>query len=333
MTFDKMLDYVDDSTIRAMLDIPEPTDFHERRNDMYSKNSGQKANSGDIMTAATLPGLIRPEVVPTKPPPIIALNGNPGIGKTTFATRTHKPYFLRCEDGCPLEVSIPNGKEMEKVYMPGAPVGGSFQKWEDLLSALDNLIKFEHDRKTVIVDTLNAATDLCADYVLRTHCKTTARPDGCPANFDAFGRGQKMVAGEMRAMVSRLENLRKKNGMMVLILCHEGMLKQPNVYGDDYHKIGASCFRGVWNLILGFCDQVGHATMDVTAVKDAKEGDYAKAKPKGSKDRWIYWTGDPGRDAKNRIGYELKDKMPLSYKAYAESASCGDWWAGYLGES
>ena len=236
-------------------------------------------------------------------PPRLVLVGGPGMGKTTFGTQCDSPVFIITEDGCEARVS--------KI-----PKSGRIEKWEDLLAAVGYLIKEDTDKKTVVLDTLNAAEALCKDYILNTKFGGRMLPERGKEGYMSWAQGDRLMQQEFIRLINGLDILRSKKNMFVVLVCHEGLHKQGNALGDDFLKIGGAMSKYTWPTALEWADQVGHVTKDHVSVM--KQGDKV-AKQKGSNKRVCYFEGGPGRDAKSRAGYEMPETIEFSYKNYIEA--------------
>ena len=101
--------------------------------------------------------------------------------------------------------------------------------------------------------------------------------------------------------------------MGIVMLGHVGLLKQGNALGADFYKFTGDVGKSSWALICGWADQVAHACRDMRT--SAREGEKVKASAIGS-ERWLVFEGGPGRDAKSRAGYEMPERVLLSWEDY-----------------
>ena len=237
------------------------------------------------------------------PKPRVILYGPAGVGKTTFGRDSEKPVMILTEDGCPHGI-------------PKLPSKGKLEKWTDILGAVNFLIKEDHDRESVVLDTLNGAEELCRQHVCDRDFEGRWLPERGKEGFNQWGLGDKRAAQEFVRLLNGLEILRIKKNMRVILLAHDGLHRCSNSFGDDFMKVGADMNRHTWALVMRWADHIGHATKDVMAA--TKKGERV-AKPKGDNTRWVYFDGEPGRDAKSRAGYELPPKIKLSFKEYLKA--------------
>ena len=74
-----------------------------------------------------------------KPPRILAY-GVHGVGKTSFAASAGAPVFLQTEDG---------------LGLIDAPSFGLLKTYDEVMEAIGALYSEDHDRKTVVIDSLD----------------------------------------------------------------------------------------------------------------------------------------------------------------------------------
>ena len=240
-------------------------------------------------------------------PPRAVFVGGPGMGKTTFGTKCPDPVFILTEEGCAAKVS--------KI-----PPVGKLDKWEDVLAAVGYLIREDHGKQTCIVDVVNAAENLCKEYVCNTVFNGNMMPARGKEGYMQWGQGDKLMRDEFLRLLNGLDILRTKKNMFVVLLVHEGLHRQGNALGDDFLKIGGAMHKYTWNSVLEWADHVGHITKDHIAV--TKQGDKV-AKQKGSNKRICHFEGGPGRDAKARAGYEMPESIVFSYENYMKALKAG----------
>jgi hypothetical protein len=243
---------------------------------------------------------IRPQK--QKPQPRVIVYGEPGVGKTTFGTSAPDVILIPTEDGA-LGVDVPR-----------IPNDGKCETWGDVLLAAKALRGAKHDYRWAALDTLNGAAHLCAEAVCKRDFGGRWTTIKDHEGYDAFGRGDKATAHEFRELLSVLDDLQQQRGMGVILLAHAGLHKQGNALGADYYKFGAEMPKAAWALTCGWADQVAHACREVRAA--TREGEKkAKASAIGD-ERWLVFEGGPGRDAKSRVGYEMPERILLSWDDY-----------------
>jgi hypothetical protein len=120
--------------------------------------------------------------------------GEPGVGKTTLGNQFPKPVFISTEPGTSA--------------MHAAAVQVS--TWQDMKLVLDALKNEKHGYKTVVLDTVDIAYNLCATHV----CESNGWIDVADGDW---GRGWRAVDREWTNMIAQLRSL----PMCTLFIGHE----------------------------------------------------------------------------------------------------------------
>jgi hypothetical protein len=111
---------------------------------------------------------------------VILVYGPPKIGKSTFCSQAPEPLFLATEPGL---------NHLETFQVP-------CQTWEGLCEALADIAKGEHKFKTIVIDTIDNAYQLCSDAVCRKQGITH------PADME-YGKGHGLVNQEFRRVLTK----------------------------------------------------------------------------------------------------------------------------------
>jgi len=232
------------------------------------------------------------------PPPRLIIYGQPKIGKTTFGSQAPNPLFIQTEDGA-AGVRVPK--------IPETPC----TSWDELMTCLRTVLTEEHDRKTLVLDTVDRAERLSQEYILKSVFK------GDQEKYMAYYKGPIMAGEKMAELLNALDHIRNRRKMNIVLISHDGLQKGPSTLGDDFKKLGGNVSGYAWTRMRDWADQIGHCTMDFRVV-DATAMKAGKAKRVG-KQRWIYFEGEPGRDAGCRAGYEVPARIELSWSKYQEA--------------
>lgn len=137
------------------------------------------------------------------------LYGREKIGKTTLASMFPDALFLMCE---------PGGKSLEIFQVP-------VNTWKDLIEAIDLLAK-DKRFKTVIIDTVDIAFNLCQDHV----CAKLAISH--PSEED-FGKGWSAVRDEFSRQMTRIQKL----GKGIIFISHSVEKEIRRRSGEASHRV------------------------------------------------------------------------------------------------
>lgn len=243
-------------------------------------------------------------------PNAVGFHGVEGVGKTSFAAHAPAPIFLMARGETGLETLIDAGQLPETPHFP------EIQDWQSTLAAIEALRTGEHDRKTVVLDTLNGFERLCYEYV----CETHFGGDWSEKGFTGYMRGYEVALPEWRAFLAELDRLRNERRMSILCLAHTKVKTFKNPEGPDYDRYTVDMHEKAWGLTHKWLDMVLFATFYVEVVT-AKGDENKKGKGKGGQQRIAYTERHASYDAKNRHG--LPETIDLG-------GSGSEAWANFL---
>lgn len=236
-------------------------------------------------------------------PPIILLYGVDGIGKTSLAAEFPDPIYLHTDgENTPDDIDL--------------PTPGTIETFNDLLDVFAELLTEDHDRKTVIVDSLDGLEPLI--------WKATAARLGIASVEDAgFGKGYVEADfewGEYLAAVSALA----QRGMYVVQLAHPEIIRFDSPITDPYSRYQPRLHKRANAVIRERADVVAFLNYRVS-VKEKEVARQTKvAHAEGGKERQIHLNEGAGFNAKNRFG------MPdtIVYKRGNGFAEMAKYWPG-----
>jgi len=145
---------------------------------------------------------------PTSGRPIIAtLFSEPGLGKTTLAAMFPAPVFIRAEDGTASLEGHPDAMLF--------PVAKSVQ---DVFDAIDALASQEHDRKTVVIDSVTQFEKLAISEILDS--ETNPKAKNMAAAHGGYGKAFGMLDRRHQELREACDYLATDCGMNVVFIAH-----------------------------------------------------------------------------------------------------------------
>lgn len=231
--------------------------------------------------------------------------GLPGTGKTSTCANAPKPFFALTRGETGLCTLIDNG------IVP--PTDHNEEPIEDLNQfdeVVDYLIRQAHDYRTFVIDGLTGLEGIIFDRVTQTEFR------GNKAKFDAYGAGPAAAVDTVEHVFRRLDELRLKRKMGIILIAHSKLGKFKNPEGNDYNRYVLDCEDKTAAVINKWADLVLFVKRAVTINKDG-------LKVTGQQgDLFLHTKGTAAYDAKNRIN--LPEEINLG-------DSCQSAWAAFSG--
>lgn len=208
--------------------------------------------------------------------------GPEGIGKSTLAAMWPNPIFIDLEGGT-------NQLPVVRLESPS--------NWSMLRAELTAIKNREVPCSTVVIDTMDAAERMCAEYIMARDGKKSIEEWG-------YGKGYTILQEEFGRLLDYLTDT-AASGINVVVLGHSTMRKfeRPDESGA-YDRFELKLTKQVSPMVKEWADMVLFCDYK-TYVETNKSG---KAKATGGA-RVIRTTHAPTWDAKNRFG--LPDELPL----------------------
>lgn len=218
--------------------------------------------------------------------------GPEGIGKSTFASRFPDPVFIDTE-GSTKEMDV---ARFEKPF-----------SWTMLLEQIRYVRDHPENCRTLVVDTIDWAEQMCVEYICDKHQKSGIESFG-------YGSGYIYVREEFGRFLNSLEEV-VEAGVNVVLTAHAQMRKfeQPDEMGayDRWElKLGKKTSSQTAPLVKEWSDALLFANYKTWSVATDDKG--KKRKAQGGA-RVMYTSHHPCWDAKNRYG--LPDEMPFDYES------------------
>lgn len=224
--------------------------------------------------------------------------GPEGIGKSTFASQFPEPIFIDTEGST---------KEMDV---------SRFEKptsWTMLLEQIRYIKEHSDICKTLVIDTIDWAEQMCVESICDKH-----RKDGLESF--GYGSGYIYVREEFGRFLNSLEEI-VECGVNVVLIAHAQLRKfeQPEEMGayDRWElKLGKKTASQISPLVKEWSDALLFANYKTYSVSVDDKG--KKHKAQGG-ERVMYTSHHPCWDAKNRYG--LPEVVSFSYESIAHIIS------------
>ena len=228
-------------------------------------------------------------------PITMILHGVHGIGKTTFGTNAPKPIYI-------------TGEEIEEIDSAKFPKCTS---WEDFTKYLTYIRDFNHDYKTLVIDTLDSIESLLWKHILKDD-----KSDDMARAMGGYGKAYTLATQMFTEIRDGHLSAIKEKGINIILLCHstknkfEDPLTQTSydIYEMKLHKNNKG--SGAYPVFAEWVSIIAFANFEVFTVKDKKSD---KNFAIGDGERRMFCTPRPAYDAKNR--YNLDDELPLEWSA------------------
>lgn len=223
----------------------------------------------------------------------VVIYGPEGIGKSTFAAQFPDPLFIDTEGST---------KTMDIKRFPKP------SSWEMLMNEIRETMS-KKLCKTLIIDTIDWAEQLCISSVCAAHQKKGIEDFG-------YGNGYVYEKEEFARLLNLLEDV-VNTGINIVLTAHAQMRKfeQPDELGayDRWElKLGKKTGSQIAPLVKEWADMVLFANYKTFAVAVDKDG--KKFKAQGG-ERVMYTSHHSCWDAKNREG--LAPELPFDYSQIA----------------
>lgn len=222
----------------------------------------------------------------------VVVYGPEGIGKSTFASRFPEPLFIDTEGST---------KELDVARTP-AP-----SSWTMLKEQVRYVISHPDICRTLVIDTIDWAEQLCVEDICTSHQKKGIEDFG-------YGNGYVYVKEEFGRFLNRLSDLIDL-GVNVVLTAHAQMRKfeQPDELGayDRWElKLGKKTSSQTSPLVKEWADMLLFCNYKTHTVAADDKGKKKKALGEGK--RIMYTAHHPCWDAKNRDGLPAECEFDYS---------------------
>ena len=236
---------------------------------------------------------------PSDLPPKIGITGVEGVGKSTAGNLLPNPLFMCVENGL-VGAQFKNTKSL------------SPKTYEEACRDIEELTQDSLGYKSFVLDTVDWFEPLIERYICALYRKPTIISFG-------YNQGPKYVAIEFRNFLAKLEQLQKKQNMIILLNTHNHIKTHSNPLGDDYDRFELKCEKKIAALVKEWVDVLLFARFEDLVYK--KNDNDKKGKGVGGEKRIVHTVHSTGYDAKNR--YDLPSTMEFHMPSILESMKKG----------
>lgn len=235
---------------------------------------------------------------PTAKPPVITIVAGAGSGKTTLAGRFPKPVFIQAEDAETIFEEWDEPPAFMPQLTPAKRHGEQVTKsaFDQVIEQLRWLATNEHDRKTLVVDSVSALDRIFTqDICIQEDVSNLGEAAG------GYGKGDLVLLERHTRFRQACEHLRKSKGMALVFLSHLAVQKiKASPDADEYMIYTLEVNPKSVPVYVNFSDGVYYIRKDeiITGKETDKKGRVTKfGKVLNTGGRSIITTGD------GRVGY------------------------------
>ena len=223
-------------------------------------------------------------------PPRVVVHGAQKVGKSTFAAGAYKPIFLPLEDGL-------SGIETQSFPL--------LKTYEEVEQAVLSLLNDQHEFGTAVIDSTDWLEPLIWTHVCKKNGWASIETPG-------YGRGYIEANTVWRDFLAKLNDLRMKRGMAVVLIAHSAIKRFESPDSEAFDRYELKMQKGALGLIVEWADAILFA-QEETAIKKETNGQAIRARGVSTGRRIVNCNAKPSFIAGNR--YALPDVLPLDWNA------------------
>lgn len=250
-----------------------------------------------------------------------AVYGPEGVGKSSLAADAPNPIFLDVDDGS-------SGLDVTRYRFRDDAGGQVPLTYEEVVSAIDDLTENDHDYQTLVIDTLDRLESLMWTYVVKHESGRKSAMNKGGVKFDSilelgYGNGFALAVDEWRRLAAKLDALRSRRNMSIVLLAHAQIRTFKNPEGEDFDRYSLRLNDKAAGFIREWADVTGFACFEQSA---GKLGDEDRSKGYSTGRRLLKLTRTATYDAKTRLA--LPEQVELDpahpWKPLAEAVADSD---------
>jgi len=222
----------------------------------------------------------------TPKPPRIIIYGPPKMGKSTFGSMAPSPIFIQTEDG------------LDAIDVQSYPLAHSVK---EVLSHIEELATVEHDRKTLVIDSV--------DWLERLIFEQVCAENKCKSIGDiGYGKGYIFALDIWKQIIAATNWLRDNKDMTIIFIAHSQIKRFENPETESYDRYQIKMHESA-SAILSENSDIILFVNEFVSVKKGQEGFSQRTRAIGTGERMLYTERRPSFVAGNR--FSLPPEIPF----------------------
>lgn len=224
-------------------------------------------------------------------PYFVAIFGEAGSGKTTWAAGAPKPIFACIEEGA---------NELDIARLP------TIDSYEKMVDSIKALLNEKHDYQTLVIDSMDHFEPILNQHVCKKNDWKTLE-DG------SYGKGVSAANAQWGEFFGLLKELRKKMNLVLIAHTQTKSFSDPTLPAP-FDRTTMKLSKGASALTKENVDALLYLAYDQSVVIDKTT---KKGRGFGGEERVTFTQYRSAHDGKNRFG--LPYKIETSYKAFDDA--------------